>query len=87
LKPPIYRDGELICPYCETPLLTDETANGKFLCIFCKGEVDRLTEETMMKMVDDFPEDLLREWLIERANSITCDKSALQRSPPRSQRE
>ena len=64
-EPPIYRDGELVCPHCETPLLTEEDVDGIFRCVFCKEEVDKLTEETMMKMVDDFPEDLLREWLVE----------------------
>jgi uncharacterized Zn finger protein (UPF0148 family) len=64
-KPPLYRDGELICPNCKTPLLTDEGLDGKFYCAFCKREVGRLTEETMKRMVDDFPAELLREWLIE----------------------
>jgi len=45
--------------------LTEEGVDGKFYCLFCKKEVERLTEETMKRMVDDFPEDLLREWLIE----------------------
>jgi hypothetical protein len=31
----------------------------------CKGEVDKSTEETLMKMVDDFPVDLLKKWLLE----------------------
>jgi len=48
-KPPIYRDGELACPHCETSLLMDEGVNGKFYCTFCKKEVDRLTDETMKK--------------------------------------
>jgi len=64
-KPPIYRDGELLCPHCQTPLLTEEGVDGKFYCAFCKREVGRLTEETMKKMVDDFPEKLLKEWMIE----------------------
>ena len=67
LKPPIYRDGELLCSHCGAPLLTDETTDGKFLCVFCKGEVGKLTDEILMKMVDDLPADLLREWLVETA--------------------
>ncbi len=65
LKPPIYRDGELLCPYCRTPLLTEEAVDGRSFCVFCKREVDRLSEEAMKKMVDDFPEDVLREWMTE----------------------
>ena len=68
-KPPIYRDGELVCPHCKTPLLTDEGVNGKFYCTFCKEEVGRLTDETMRRMADDFPADLLREWMIETTSS------------------
>ena len=64
-KPPIYRDGELLCPYCETPLLTEEDVDGRFYYTICKREVGRLAEETMKKMVDDFPEKLLRERMIE----------------------
>jgi len=45
--------------------LTEEGVDGKFYCLFCNKEVGRLTEESMKRMVDDFPEDLLREWLIE----------------------
>ena len=68
-KPPIYRDGELICPHCETPLLADEGLDGRFYCTFCKEEVGRLTDDTMKKMADDFPADLLREWMIETTSS------------------
>lgn len=64
-KPPIYRDGELVCPHCKAPLLAEEDFDGRFRCSICKGIVDRLTEETMKKMVDDFPESLFREWLVE----------------------
>jgi len=68
-KPPIYRDGELVCPHCDTPLLTEEGMDGKFYCVFCQNEVGRLTEESMKRMVDDFPTDLLKEWVIETASS------------------
>jgi len=68
-KPPIYRDGELICPHCKIPLLTEEGVDGKFYCIFCKKDVGRLTDETMKRMADDFPADLLREWMIETTGS------------------
>jgi len=68
-KPPIYRDGELVCPHCDTPLLTEEGMDGKFYCLFCQNEVGRLTEESMKRMVDDFPTDLLKEWVIETASS------------------
>ena len=64
-KPPIYRNGELLCPHCKAPLLVEEDSAGKLLCSICKGEVDKLTEETLMKMVDDFPAKLLREWIVE----------------------
>ena len=64
-KPPIYRHGELLCPHCKAPLLVEEDPKGKLCCSICKGEVDKLTEETLMKMVDDFPTDLLREWIVE----------------------
>ncbi|MCD6088985.1 hypothetical protein J7K07_04625 [Candidatus Bathyarchaeota archaeon] len=63
------RRGELICPHCKAPLLTEERADGRFYCIFCKNEIANLTEETMKRMVDDFPDDLLREWIIETKNS------------------
>jgi len=43
--------------------------DGRFYCIFCKNEIANLTEETMKRMVDDFPDDLLREWIIETKNS------------------
>ena len=66
-KAPVYRDGELVCPHCGTPLLTEETADGRFRCVFCGGEVSRLTEETMKKMIDDFPKRLIKEWLVESA--------------------
>ena len=68
-KPPIYRNGELICPHCKAPLLTEERADGRFYCIFCKNEIAKLTEETMKKMIDDFPDELLKEWIIETKNS------------------
>lgn len=68
-KPPIYRGGELICPHCNTPLLTEEGVDGKFYCKFCKENVGRLTDETMKKMADDFPADLLREWMIETTST------------------
>ena len=68
-KPPSYRDGELVCPHCEAPLLTEEGVDGRFRCLFCGGEVGRLSEETMKRMVDDFPEDLLMEWVIETTTS------------------
>jgi uncharacterized Zn finger protein (UPF0148 family) len=68
-KPPIYRDGELVCPHCKTPLLTEEGVDGKFYCAFCKKEVGRLTDETMRRMADDFPANLLKEWMIETTSS------------------
>ena len=68
-KPPIYHNGELVCPHCETPLLTEEGMDGKFYCTFCRKEVGRLTDETMKRMADDFPADLLKEWVIETASS------------------
>jgi len=64
-KTPIYRDGELLCPHCKAPLLVEEDLEGKLHCSICKSEVNKLTEETLMKMVDDFPAELLREWAIE----------------------
>ena len=64
-KPPLYHEGELFCPHCKAPLLVDEDSQGKPHCSICKGEVDKLTEKTLMKMIDDFPADLLKEWLLE----------------------
>jgi uncharacterized Zn finger protein (UPF0148 family) len=55
----------LICPHCKSPLLTEETRNGKFKCSICEKPVGRLSLEVMVKMVDSFPTRLLREWEIE----------------------
>lgn len=64
-KAPVYRDGELLCPHCGAPLLVEEDLEGKRYCSICKGELDKLTETTLMKMVDDFPAELLQEWIVE----------------------
>lgn len=69
MSSPFYENSELVCPHCKAPLLTveeeDEDINGLFHCTFCGGEVGRISEEVMMKMIDDFPLELLREWRIE----------------------
>lgn len=69
VKMPLCIDGELICPHCKTPLLLDDTKDdvvrGEFVCLFCGGIVSKLSEEILMKMLDDFPKELLREWMIE----------------------
>jgi len=63
---PLYdKHGILLCPHCRSPLLTKKTRSGKFKCVLCNRYVGRLSEETMMKMLDDFPKDLLREWIME----------------------
>ncbi|KPV63676.1 MAG: hypothetical protein AOA65_1227 [Candidatus Bathyarchaeota archaeon BA1] len=64
---PLYEDkyGILLCPYCNSPLLTEETREGEFKCILCGKYVDRLSLEVMMKMVDRFPTELLHEWMLE----------------------
>jgi uncharacterized Zn finger protein (UPF0148 family) len=55
----------LICPHCKAPLLIEETIDGKFRCSICDKFVGRLSVEVMIKMVEVFPSELLREWEIE----------------------
>lgn len=64
---PLYDEkyGMLLCPHCKSPLLTKETRSGRFKCVICNEYVGKLNEEVMVKMVDSFPEELLREWMIE----------------------
>ena len=64
-KHPFYENGELICPHCKYPLFVIENRKGEDECFLCKGLVDSLADETMEKMLDDFPSELLREWIIE----------------------
>lgn len=64
-QPPLYKDGELICPHCHFPLLMVENRKGEFQCFLCRKKVGRLSEEVMKKMLDDFPGEVLREWEIE----------------------
>lgn len=65
--PPAYDEkyGMLLCPHCNSPLLINETRKGNFKCIVCGNYVDKLSIEVMMKMVDNFSSELLREWMIE----------------------
>lgn len=64
---PLYDDkyGMLLCPSCKSPLLTEETRTGEFKCVICNKLVDKLSVEVMMKMVDNFPDEMLHEWIIE----------------------
>lgn len=65
LKPPIYRDGMLFCPYCHSPLLTIEETHLRFKCAVCQKPLGKLTISTLKKMFDDFPKELAKEWLLE----------------------
>jgi len=65
LKPPIYRDGMLFCPYCQSPLLTIEETHLRFKCVVCQKPLGKLTISTLKKMFDDFPKELAKEWLLE----------------------
>jgi len=64
---PLYNEeyGMLICPHCDSPLLTVETRKGDFEYVLCKKRVGKLSVEVMMKMVDDFPAETLFDWLTE----------------------
>lgn len=64
-EPALYEDGELICPHCRYPLFSVENRMGEYECFLCGGLIDKLTDEVMRKMLDDFPDELLREWQIE----------------------
>ena len=66
IKSPIYRNGELLCPHCKAPLLVEEDIQGKFYCSICKAEISKLAKKTLMDMVDDFPAELLQEWILEK---------------------
>jgi len=62
---PLYESGMLLCPYCKSPLLVEETRKGEFKCVICGKLVGSLSVEVMMELVDNFPAELLREWKIE----------------------
>jgi len=65
MRNPLYENGTLICPNCKSILLTEENRRGEFQCIFCKETIDRLSEDVMKKMLDDFPSETIHEWKIE----------------------
>ncbi|MBX5321765.1 MAG: hypothetical protein QHH12_02780 [Candidatus Bathyarchaeota archaeon] len=65
LKPPIYKNGILFCPYCRSPLLTIEETHFKFKCAVCQKPLGKLTITTLKKMFDDFPKELAKEWMLE----------------------
>lgn len=65
LKPPIYKNGILFCPYCRLPLLAIEETHFKFKCAVCQKPLGKLTIATLKKMFDDFPRDLAKEWMLE----------------------
>ena len=62
---PLYENGMLLCPNCKSPLLTKETRSGRFKCLICGKYVGRLSEEVMVKMIDNLPEELILEWKTE----------------------
>ena len=64
---PLYDEkyGMLLCPNCRSPLLTKETRSGRFKCVVCDRYVGKLSEGVMIKMLDNFPKELLREWMME----------------------
>jgi len=65
IKPPKYKDGTLICPHCNLPLVGVEETYFKIRCFICNGIVDKIPIKIMKKMFDDTPASLLKEWLIE----------------------
>jgi transposase-like protein len=65
LKSPIYKDGMLFCPYCNSPLLTIEETHLRFKCAVCQKPLGKLTMAVLKRMFDDFPKELAKEWLLE----------------------
>jgi len=65
LKSPVYNEGILLCPYCNSPLLTIKETHFTFKCAVCQKPLGKLTVATLKMMFNDFPKELAKEWLLE----------------------
>jgi len=65
VSPPKYKDGCLICPYCNMPLVPIEETHFKIRCYICGNVVDKIPTNIMKKMLEDLSEETLNEWAVE----------------------
>lgn len=59
---PILIHGTLHCPYCKTPLTTEELGEEKYPCVYCGKLVGRLSDEVILEMARTVPIEMFREW-------------------------
>lgn len=65
LKSPKFKNGMLVCPNCDSPLLTYEYLDGTVRCLICDKPIGKLSFAVMKKLVKNFSSRKFIEWSIE----------------------
>ena len=62
IKTAIMLNGSLHCPYCKSPLTTEEVNEKIYRCIYCGGAMGKLSDDIIIQLARAVTSDTLQEW-------------------------